>query len=208
MMDLDKARGICLTFGMDATRENIRRVVRAKSLVESGHVRFRESDGYLKVYDVLSQWDRGVYAVRVNGDLYPTCTCEDWRKANALTPSHLPICTHRCKHGLAVMMSERGHLSEAKPPLTVTIKADKVTSLECRYISVWFFGKMISLDSKHVQVDGDMVTMPKHLAERHGIDTRFDPERPEYTDDPKFDEKIFHEAISQWKEAMLTSMYQ
>jgi hypothetical protein len=200
---IDQARKSLMLLGLPVNREHLRKCARAKYLLDNGHIRFIGNENEYRVYHVASQWtgtewDGGLYTVRLNGTQHD-CDCKDSLKSDI------------CKHRIACRMYEykqshngNGH----KPKEMVTFTADRISGFECRNLSIWMHGRMYSVAATECQIEGNMITMPKVIADRLGIDYRFDPERPLYAEYPKFDGQIFHEAISQWKEAMLTSMYQ
>jgi uncharacterized Zn finger protein len=97
-MDLDEAKAVTVDFGLAPNRSNIRRVVRAHDLVNSGHVNLQADLGNDRVYQVISQHDLGkVYTVLRNGTVQ--CDCPD----DAET----------CKHGLSVLLQEEQARDEA-----------------------------------------------------------------------------------------------
>jgi hypothetical protein len=91
-MDLDDARAKAVELGITPSRENIRRVVRAHDLINREHVQLSLEHGDVKVYHVQSQNTDDVYTVLRNGSL-PICNCPDD--------------TRVCKHGIAVLLTER-----------------------------------------------------------------------------------------------------
>ena len=97
-MDLDEAKAITVDFGLAPNRSNIRRVVRAHDLVNSGHVNLQAKFGDDRVYQVISQNDPStIYTVLQNGNVQ--CNCPD----NA----------EHCKHGLSVLLQEEQEREEA-----------------------------------------------------------------------------------------------
>ena len=97
-MHLDEAKAITVDFGLAPNRSNIRRVVRAHDLVNSGHVNLQADLGKDRVYQVISQHDSSkLYTVLRNGNVQ--CDCPD----NA----------EHCKHGLSVLLQEEQERDEA-----------------------------------------------------------------------------------------------
>jgi hypothetical protein len=97
-MDLDEARAVTVDLGLALNRSNVRRVVRAHDLVNSGHVylqslpsRSGAKFGDNRIYQVISQNDLGkAYTVLRNGKVQ--CDCPDN--------------SQHCKHGLSVLLQE------------------------------------------------------------------------------------------------------
>ena len=100
MLTVDEAKGSLNLLGIPATRENIRRWVRAKYLLDQGHIRLLQalSTPTERVYQVTSQRGPGqVYTVLQNGNVQ--CNCPDN--------------SEHCKHGLSVLLQEEQERDEA-----------------------------------------------------------------------------------------------
>ena len=98
VMNLDEARTSTVDLGLTPDRSNIRRVVRAHDLVNSGHVNLQAKFGDDRVYQVISQNDPSmIYTVLRNGKVQ--CNCPDN--------------SEHCKHGLSVLLQEERAHDEA-----------------------------------------------------------------------------------------------
>jgi hypothetical protein len=105
-MDLDEAKAITVDFGLAPNRSNIRRVVRAHDLVNSGYVNLQSLPsrsgakfGDNQIYQVISQNDSSkAYTVLRNGTVQ--CDCPDGD-------------AEICKHGLSVLLQEEQERDEA-----------------------------------------------------------------------------------------------
>lgn len=202
LFTVSQARKSLMLLGLPVNRDTLRRCARAKYLLDNGHIRWVGNDGAERTYHVASQWtgtefDGGLYTVHLNGTQHD-CDCKDSEKSDI------------CKHRIGCMMSEfkqshngNGH----KPKEMITFTADRINGFECRNLSIWMHGRLYSVAATECQIEGLMVTMPKAIADRLGLDSRFDLERPLYADDPKFDWDIFRHEADSYKLELLQSMY-
>lgn len=199
LFSVDQAKQSLRLLGVPVNRENIRKCVRAKHLLDNGHMGFVKqwSTEQERVYHVASQWDdETIYTVSLNGVSH-SCDCPDSVKSDI------------CKHRITCLMHEykQAHSNGHQHQEMVTFTASSVTGFETRNVSIWHQDRFYGVDAKQCQADGQMVTMPKVVADRHGIDYRFDPERPLYADNEKFDYAIFRHEADSYKLEMLQAMY-
>lgn len=197
LLSVEQAKKSLRVLGTPINRDNLRKCSRAKHLLDYGHIKFlpKYSTDYEHVYHVASQWEDGtIYTISLNGTSH-SCSCPD--------PSDL------CKHRIACKMYEykQEHQDRHQHKEMVTFTADSITGFECHNVSIWYRDKFYSVSMKDCQVDGLTVTMPKGIADRLGIDYRFDYDRPLYADDPKFDYNIFRHEAESYKLEALQSMY-
>jgi hypothetical protein len=100
MLTVDEAKVSLQLLDVPVNRSNIRKWVRAKYLLDHGHIRLLEpySTPSERVYHVASQWDPGkIYTVLRNGTVQ--CNCPDN--------------SEHCKHGLSVLLQEEQERDEA-----------------------------------------------------------------------------------------------
>ena len=98
-MDLDEAKAVTVDLGLTPDRSNIRRVVRAHDLVNSGHVNLQAAFDDNLIYQVISQHDSSkAYTVLRNGTVQCDCPDND---------------AEICKHGLSVLLQEEQERDEA-----------------------------------------------------------------------------------------------
>jgi len=96
---IPKARKTLHGLNIPDSRDNLRRCVQAKAILDSGHVRFIDSNSDWRIFHVASQWarpmaDGEVYTVALNGVRH-SCTCPDDADP--------------CSHQLACLMAECRH---------------------------------------------------------------------------------------------------
>ena len=100
MLTVDEARVSLELLDVPVNRENIRKWVRARYLLDHGHIRLLKpySTPSERVYHVASQWEVGkIYTVLQNGTIQ--CNCPDDSEI--------------CKHGLSVLLQEERARDEA-----------------------------------------------------------------------------------------------
>ena len=100
MFHVEEATGSLQLLGVPVNRENIRKWVRARYLLDNGHIKLLKaySSSTERIYYVTSQWDPGkVYTVLQNGNVQ--CNCPDN--------------SEHCKHGISVLLQEERARDEA-----------------------------------------------------------------------------------------------
>lgn len=201
LFTLEQAKRSLQILDVPINRNNLRKCSRAKWLLDNEHIKFYGVNREYRIYHVTSQWagtdtDGGVYTIRLNGTEHD-CDCPNSLKDD--------ICKHRlaCKMLEFKLNHENGH----KPKETITFTADRVTGFETKSISIWHKGKYHRVTCGDCQVEGHMVTMPKGIANRLGIDYQFDPDYPLYTEADGFDYATFRHEADSYKLEMLQSMY-
>jgi hypothetical protein len=98
MFTVEQAKKSLRLLGLPIHRDNIRKCVRAKYLLDNEHLWFSRHDGDYRVYSVLSQWagtewSGGLYTVKLNGT-HHHCDCPNSQRDSI------------CKHRIACMMHE------------------------------------------------------------------------------------------------------